>query len=509
MTTATTLRVLDVAVVSALILANSGDAHAQWPQFRGPNGRGVATDASALPVTFGPTTNLAWKVRVPRGCSSPCISNGRIFLTGFDSEEKHLLTICVDRRSGEVLWRRAAPAQTVEKTHEINGPATPSPASDGQALYVYFGSYGLLCYDFEGNERWSHPLPLPRLSFGTGASPIVAGELVLLNVDQQGDSYLVAVNRRTGETVWKQERVSFQRGWATPVFAKHHESEQVVVLGGQRLVAYNLKDGSERWWVTGMPPFPISTPVVVGDRLFASAADEFGESDNVVLPPPFEAFAKDHDRNQNGKIERDEIPAEFLVIKRNATDVAGDVTLQGWFFGRVDSDKDGALSRQEWDDFVAHMSKWRSEFNVVIMSVRLDGEGDVTKTHVEWRESRGVPEVPSPLCYDNRLYLVKNGGILSCRDAGTGRLVYQQRLASGGGYYASPIAGDGKVYVASDQGVVSVIKAGDRFELLARNELAENIMATPAIAESNLYVRTDQHLYAFGQSKAIRTSAKD
>lgn len=145
------------------------------------------------------------------------------------------------------------------------------------------------------------------------------------------------------------------------------------------------------------------------------------------------------------------------------------------------------------------MTKWPTEFNVVVMSVRLDGEGDVTKTHIGWRETKGVPEVPSPLCYDNRLYLVKNGGILSCRDAETGRLVYQQRLGAGGGYYASPIAGDGKVYTASDRGVITVIKAGDRFQVLARNDLDEPIMATPAIADGKLYVRTEQHLYAFGR----------
>ena len=283
------------------------------------------------------------------------------------------------------------------------------------------------------------------------------------------------------------------------MYADNDGIEQVVVLGGQRLVAYNLADGTERWWITGMPPFPISTPVVVGDRLFVSAADEFGEGDNIVQPPSFDVFAKDHDKDGDGKIARDEIPADLLVMKRGASDGAGDVTLQGWFFGRVDKDKDGKLSRQEWDDFVGQMTKWPAEFNVVVMSVSLDGQGDVTKTHISWRETRGVPEVPSPLCYDNRLYLVKNGGILSCRDGQTGRLIYQQRLGAGGGYYASPIAGDGKIYTASDGGVVVVIKAGDRFQVLARNDLDEPIMATPAFADGKLYVRTEQHLYAFGE----------
>jgi outer membrane protein assembly factor BamB len=487
-----------VAEVPCTEYCQTINSEAQWPQFRGPNGRGVSGDNKPLPTLFGPAQALIWKVDVPRGCSSPCVWNDRILLTGFDSENKQLQTICLNRRDGQVLWSRNAPAKSIEKVHEINSPATPTPATDGHAIYVYFGSYGLLCYDFDGNEKWAHPLPIPSLPFGTGSSPIVAGDLVLLNVDQQGDSFLLAVNRNTGETAWKRDRISFQRGWATPVYVNLNGEEQVIVLGGQRLVAYNLKDGTERWWITGMPPFPISTPVVMDDRLFVSSADEFGESDNVVQPPPFDVFAREHDKNQDGKISRDEIPADFLVIKRGASDVAGDVSLQGWFFGRVDKDKDGFLSREEWGEFVAQMAKWPTEFNVVVMSVRLDGNGDVTRTHVGWRETRGVPEVPSPLCYENRLYLVKNGGILTCRDAQTGRLIYQQRLGAEGGYYASPIAGDGKVYAASDRGVITVITSGSHFELLAQNDLNEPIRATPAVAGGRLYIRTDQHLYAFG-----------
>jgi outer membrane protein assembly factor BamB len=489
----------DLGCAAFLVLFAFGEAEAQWPQFRGPNGSGVAVDAKRLPVEFGPTRNVAWKVRLPRGCSSPCVANDRIFLTGFDSEAKQLQTICIERQGGQIVWTRTVPTKTIEKFHEISSPATPTPATDGQAVYVYFGSFGLVCYDFEGNERWAQPLPIPNLPFGTGSSPIIAGDVLVLNVDQQGDSYLLAVDRRTGRTVWKRDRVSFQRGWATPVRVQSNGTEQVVVLGGQRLVAYNLADGSERWWITGMPPFPVSTPVLAGDRLFVSAADEFGEGDNVVQPPPFQEFAKEHDKDGDGKIARNEIPADFLVIKRGASDGAGDTTLQGWFFGRVDQDKDGALSRKEWDDLVGQMARWPTEFNVVVMSVRLDGEGDVTKTHVGWRETRGVPEVPSPLCYDNRVYLLRNGGILSCRDTATGRLIYQQRLGALGGYYASPVAGDGKIYTASDSGVIAVVKAGDRFEILARNDLGEPIMATPAIADGKLYVRTTQYLYAFGK----------
>ena len=133
-----------------------------------------------------------------------------------------------------------------------------------------------------------------------------------------------------------------------------------------------------------------------------------------------------------------------------------------------------------------------------VLAVRVGGKGDVTKSHVAWAESRGVPEVPSPLLYKDRLYLVKSGGTVISREAATGKTVFQGRLGAPGGYYASPVAADGRIYAASDQGTVVVFEAKDTLEVLARNELAEPIMATPAIVDGKLYVRTLSHLYAFG-----------
>ena len=486
-----------LVAVSLAADARAGD-DARWPRFRGIGGRGVASDSKPLPVRFGPDQGVAWKTRLPGGHSSPCIWGRRIFLTGFDPKAKRLETLCLDRRSGDIVWRRVAPAERIEQVHRISSPAVPTPATDGRRVYVYFGSFGLLCYDVDGRERWRHPLPIPNKYFGSGSSPIVAGKLVLQNVDHQGESFLLAVDGRTGKPAWRVKRALFQRGWSTPVHhARRGGRDEVIVLGGSRLVAYGLRDGRERWSIGGLPPFPISSPVIADGRLFMATSDEFGAPDNVVHPPPFDQFAGKHDRNRDGIIARDEIPESFLVLKRHASDGAGDTTLKGWFFGRVDLDKDGSLNRKEWNKFVADMTAWPAKFNVVVLGIRLGGEGDVTKSHVEWRATRSIPEVPSPLCYDGRLYTIKNGGIIVCRNAATGRELYRRRLGAGGGYYASPVAGDGKVYTASDQGVVTVVKAGDRYEFLARNDLGEPIMATPAIVGGTLYVRTEHHLYAF------------
>ena len=115
-----------------------------------------------------------------------------------------------------------------------------------------------------------------------------------------------------------------------------------------------------------------------------------------------------------------------------------------------------------------------------------------------WQQSRGVPEVPTPLVYDGRIYVVRNGGIVHCRDPSDGGQLFRGRLGAIGGYYASPVAADGKIYFDSERGVVTVLASGDRLDVLARNKLGEPIMATPALVDGKIYVRTDVHLYAFG-----------
>src|SRR5947209_8213152 len=141
----------------------TGPAHGQdvprWPQFRGPNATGIAADAKPLPVEFGPDKNLKWKTPIPPGHSSPCVWGDCIFVTAFDKEANKLETIGLDRRDGRILWRKAAPAEKVEKVHATGSPAVATPATDGERVYVYFGSCGLFCYDFDGKEIWTKPLP--------------------------------------------------------------------------------------------------------------------------------------------------------------------------------------------------------------------------------------------------------------------------------------------------------------------------------------------------------------
>src|SRR5947209_8228694 len=141
---------LAAAIGVGLTAPAPADDAAQWARFRGPGGGGLAPDGQKLPTHFGPAKNVLWKTELPPGASSPCVWGDRIFLTAYDEPAKKLETVCLDRRDGHVLWRQAAPAETVEKVHEISNPAAATPAADGDAVYVHFGSFGLLCYDHGG-----------------------------------------------------------------------------------------------------------------------------------------------------------------------------------------------------------------------------------------------------------------------------------------------------------------------------------------------------------------------
>lgn len=447
-------------------------ADAQWPQFRGPGGSGIGiTD---FPTHFGPNSNVLWKAALPSGHSSPCIWNGRIFLTGFS--EGKLETICLNLRDGGLLWRRQIEPGRIERNAQLSNPATATPATDGQRVCVYFGTFGLVTYDFDGTELWRKPLPVPVTQHGAGTSPLLVGDLLILNCDQDAGSYLLAVNQRDGQTVWKTERPGFRRGFATPLLWPAGKPELIIVPGTLRLVSYNVGDGAERWSVRGLPNEIVSSPVAGGELIYIAS---WTHGSGVSRMPAFDKLLEQGDANKDGQLTLEESPSG--PAKQH--------------FAYIDADKDGRLSREEY----AVIARVFDESKNVALAIRPGGRGDVTETHVVWKATRGLPYVPSPLYYDGRIYLVKNGGLASCFDAQTGRVNYQEeRLGALGDYYASPVAAAGKICVASQSGMVVVYRVGETLEVLARNALDEPILATPAIVDGKLYVRTQGRLFAFG-----------
>jgi outer membrane protein assembly factor BamB len=169
-----------------------------------------------------------------------------------------------------------------------------------------------------------------------------------------------------------------------------------------------------------------------------------------------------------------------------------------WFLGLIDQNKDNTIDSTEWKAAVGQIIPWPGEDHG-LLAIKPGGKGDVTITHILWQEKTSIPEVPSPLYYKGRVYIVKDGGIVTCMDAKNGKRLYRERLGASGSYYSSPIAAQDRIYIASGKGDLVVFTAGDQFKVLARNNLGEPIMATPAIVDHKLYVRTAENLYAFGE----------
>jgi outer membrane protein assembly factor BamB len=448
--------------------------------------------------------NIVWKVGLPAGASSPCIWGDRIFLTSFKKKEKILETLALDYRAKKIIWRRTAPAEHIEKVHQVSSPAAATAATDGEAVYVCFGSYGLLSYDFEGQERWKVPLPAPKAMFGTASSPIVAGDLVILNRDNQPDPFLVAVNRHTGATAWKHTYgrpfegfPAARETYSTPALRHASDGEELMVHMNRRVAAHSLKDGSERWWVR-VTSEAVTTPIIGDGLVYVSTWVHAGEPENRMVLPSFDEMLQKYDKNKDGKLSKDEIPSDLSFVRRTeAGDLPGAALTIHIFFGMFDQNRDGAIDRQEWTN-VERLAKMLP-LEHGLLAIRPGEKGDISATHVAWKEKHGVPETSSPLYYRDRLYLVKEGGIVSCLDAKTGRLIFRERIGAPGPYFASPVAGDGKIYAASHRGVISVLAGADQFKVLAHKDLGEDILATPALADGKIFVRTNKHLYVFGE----------
>jgi outer membrane protein assembly factor BamB len=248
---------------------------ADWPQFRGRNATGVAEEAN-LPVEFGPGKNVVWKTALPSGPSSPSIAGDRIFLTGVESQR--IFTFALERATGRIAWRREAPRPRQQELQENNSPASPTPATDGKNVYVFFADFGLLAYGPEGNELWRLPLGPFNNPFGHGASPILAGDLLLQVCDQDTDSFLIAVDAATGAVLWKTPRPHAQRGYATPVLYRPPGGGlQALVVGSYQLNAYEVETGKPLWWFRGLPWQIKPTPMVTEDAVYFVTSS--GESD--------------------------------------------------------------------------------------------------------------------------------------------------------------------------------------------------------------------------------------
>ncbi len=446
-----------------------------WPQFRGPGGTGVAVQATP-PIRISPTNRVLWKIEVPWSPSSPCVWGEKIFLTTF--ADGQLETRCYECNHGQLSWTRHFKPEKLETFHQTEGsPAAATPATDGRHVVSYFGSFGLVCHSPEGKELWCYRLPVAMSGggFGSGTSPVIAGKLVLLNRDQDQDSSLLALNVETGKKVWETSRPDSGGSFSTPLIWNNAGVDEAVLAGGVRLKGYRLKNGQEDWMVEGITTFVCTSPAATrGLLIFAGWAP--GKADSPW--PTWEGYLERYHRAKEGEI----IVADFPGS-------------EGDFLRGLDLDHDGKVTKADWDRLMERNAKGEN----VALAVQAGGHGNITRSHVAWKFNKGLPYVASPLVYDGRLYLVRDGGMVSCFDVKTGRPYYlQERLEAIGSYYASPVAAEGRIYFASSPGKLSVIKAGgDKPEIVHQADFGERIFATPALVGNKLYLRTQKHLYVF------------
>ena len=441
-----------LAAVVLLTIGLAPNLGADWPQWRGPDATGIARDAA--PFEWKSDVNIAWRAEIGGlGVSSPIVSGNKVIVTsqtgfgpfrsgshptlpggaiahqplGGSRQEGagglRFLIEAFDRASGSTLWTHTVTARgPLQSVHEKANLASSSPITDGERVYVVFGTGQTVALTMDGNEVWSRHLGEEygrfTIVWGHASSPVVYQDLLILQCDHSSDrfldgdqasgAYLVALDTRTGEERWKVERGPDLFSYSTPFVVPGPDGDELVLNSSQRVDAYDPGTGEHLWHTGGPNLFPVPVATYGDGAVYTSRGTPSG---------PY-------------------------------------------------------------------------------MKIRPGGRGDVTETHVDWRIPTGAPYVSSLLYYDGLLYMANGGGIFTCVDAATGERVWRERF--GGAYSASPLAADGRIYFFSETGETIVLASGRDPVVLARNDLATRVIASPAISDGQIFVRTDRHLVAIG-----------
>lgn len=464
----------------ALILLSSSATFAEsspvWPQFRGPEGRSLA-EKQHPPVDLSQEKHLLWKSDLPAGSSSPVITGHLIFVTGFS--EGQLITAGFNRITGALAWRHSFKPEAIEPYFEkLGSPAASSCATDGARVVAYFGSHGLICFDLTGKILWENKMPLVETKdgFGTGTSPIIHHGIIYLLRDEDGPGRgLYAFEVTTGKQIWKQPRKDFRVSFGTPMIW----GDSVVVLGDTRVKGYDLKSGEERWVVRGLAAYPCTTPTAAEDGNLYVATWSPGTASEPM--PAFDSLLKGMDKDGDGRISFAETEGTGFRD----------------FFKIQDKNRNGYVERDEWEGGLEWMRKGKN----VVLAIKPGGTGDITDTHVLWSSEKGAPYVASPLVVNNHVFIVKDGGLATLFEAATGKVCYEkQRLGVAGDYYASPTFAGGRIFCAAVNGTILELDATatEAPKILNQMALGEPLSATPAFVENKVYIRTKEHLWAFG-----------
>ena len=439
------LSVFAAPMILLAYLTSSGAplAETNWPQFRGPGARGVSTNKN-LPDRWSSTENVSWKTEIPgRGWASPIVWGDHVFLTTaissgqveppkkglyFGGErrdaprpEHEWKALCLDLASGKVRWEQIVhQGKPAGPVHLKNTYASETPVADGERVYACIGNEGIFCLDFAGKPVWSKPLEPHRMKagWGTAASPALHGDRLYFVNDNEEQSYLIALDKRTGKEIWRVDREE-KSNWSTPFVWQNEQRTEIVTAGSGKVRSYDL-EGKLLWSLKGMSSITIGTPYADHGLLYISSG-----------------YVMDKSR-------------PIYAIRPGAN---GDISLE------PDKTNNAAIA---------------------------------------WFQPKAGPYNPTTLVYDNHMYVLYDGGLVSAFDGRTGSMLYdRERLPEGLHFTAAPWAYNGRVFCLNEDGLAFVVRAGEKFELLQTNKLAEDdmCMATPALAGDRLLIRTAVRLY--------------
>lgn len=495
------LAVVNCLLVYWIVGSLQARASDDWPQFRGPNCSGISLAKQPLPVHFSATEKVRWEQPAGDGVGGAVVAAGRVFVSGItDSTTVSLMAF--DLHSGDKLWQRSWPAGELPEVHHVNSQASTTPAADSEHVYFYFSTLGLLTVDAAtGSDVWQQKLPVPFFVFkwGAGMSPVLYRDMVIFCQDDDLNPAIYAFDRNTGELRWRDRRDDMAVNYSHPVVCSVDGRDDIVVAGTGMLIGYDPMTGARRWSAKGLLRNIKTTPVCVDGVIYVSVQSAGIANQWLAAVDGAETGNKD------GKLSKGEIEA-----------FAGDTPVPEAFFrktfDRGDLDQDGVLQGRELDLAFLHPDNFAgATFDApqentaaqYILAVRGGGSGDVTESHVLWRHpTRHTDHIVSPYVSESRMFLIKEGGISTVFDTQQGQALRPiQRVGRGGQYYASPVSGDGKIYIAGENGSIVVLRDNAEYEEMAVNSLGESIVATPAIAGGKLLVRTRTKLMCIAEDE--------
>ena len=396
-----------------------------------------------MPTTWSSTENVRWKLPLPgEGISSPIVWDDWVFITSAEQKGARRNLHGVDRMSGKLVWTYSVDSDNPERTSVHTGHAASTPVTDGAYVIAFFGNGGLLCCNIDGKPLWHKTLGEFDCQDGFVGSPIIFGDMVILACDHSGhnppsfNSFLIALDKRTGKEIWKTERPGLDRSWSTPIVVPMPNVKRELIVAAQRAVrSYDPATGKQLWEIDGGADWVNPSPVYGFDTLFVAGKNA-----------PFLGINLD----QKMKVE---------TILKLAESI------------EKDPRQDEKNEKKE----------------------KVEKPEKAETPNYLWKQPEGGPNYCSPALVKNLLFVVSEDGFVSCFDILFRKMVFNQRLE--GKFTASPVAGNDMLYVSNEAGTTYVLKADTRFEVLAVNKLGEPMWATPAISHSCLFLRTDKNLW--------------